>query len=445
MLFKRLNLTTEPVLKSLLLFSLPILISNVFQQLYNTTDTMIVGNFMGSQALAAVGATSSLFELIVGFAIGVGNGMGIVIARHYGAKEKELVKKSVAGAIVVGVVLTLFIMLISLLLLHPLLTLLQTPENIIGQAYDYIFIIMIFVGVTIAYNLGAGVLRAIGDSMTALYILILAAVFNVILDLLFIVKFQMGVQGAAFATIVAQGMAALLCIFYILRKVRLLIPSKRHFKLDKHLYRDLLGQGISMGLMTSIVAIGSVILQTAINQLGVNIIAAQTAARRIQGFFIMPLNSIALAMVTFVAQNFGAKKFDRIIRAIKISLALSATWSLLTVILFLFSATTMVRWISGSTDIELLANGTQFLHIASLFYIVLGILYILRNTLQGLGEKVIPLISSVIELVGKIIFVAFIIPRLGYLGVILCEPLIWVVMTVQLVYLYRGVRKEKLS
>jgi len=380
-LFKRLNLTTEPVLKSLLLFSLPILISNVFQQLYNTTDTMIVGNFMGSQALAAVGATSSLFELIVGFAIGVGNGMGIVIARHYGAKEKELVKKSVAGAIVVGVVLTLFIMLISLLLLHPLLTLLQTPENIIGQAYDYIFIIMIFVGVTIAYNLGAGVLRAIGDSMTALYILILAAVFNVILDLLFIVKFQMGVQGAAFATIVAQGMAALLCIFYILRKVRLLIPSKRHFKLDKHLYRDLLGQGISMGLMTSIVAIGSVILQTAINQLGVNIIAAQTAARRIQGFFIMPLNSIALAMVTFVAQNFGAKKFDRIIRAIKISLALSATWSLLTVILFLFSATTMVRWISGSTDTELLANGTQFLHIASLFYIVLGILYILRNTL----------------------------------------------------------------
>jgi len=444
-LFKRLNLTTEPVLKSLLLFSLPILISNVFQQLYNTTDTMIVGNFMGSQALAAVGATSSLFELIVGFAIGVGNGMGIVIARHYGAKEKELVKKSVAGAIVVGVVLTLFIMLISLLLLHPLLTLLQTPENIIGQAYDYIFIIMIFVGVTIAYNLGAGVLRAIGDSMTALYILILAAVFNVILDLLFIVKFQMGVQGAAFATIVAQGMAALLCIFYILRKVRLLIPSKRHFKLDKHLYRDLLGQGISMGLMTSIVAIGSVILQTAINQLGVNIIAAQTAARRIQGFFIMPLNSIALAMVTFVAQNFGAKKFDRIIRAIKISLALSATWSLLTVILFLFSATTMVRWISGSTDTELLANGTQFLHIASLFYIVLGILYILRNTLQGLGEKVIPLISSVIELVGKIIFVVFIIPRLGYLGVILCEPLIWVVMTVQLVYLYRGVRKEKLS
>lgn len=445
MLFKRLNLTTEPVLKSLLLFSLPILISNVFQQLYNTTDTMIVGNFMGSQTLAAVGATSSLFELIVGFAIGVGNGMGIVIARHYGAKEKELVKKSVAGAIVVGVVLTLFIMLISLLLLHPLLTLLQTPENIIGQAYDYIFIIMIFVGVTIAYNLGAGVLRAIGDSMTALYILILAAVFNVILDLLFIVKFQMGVQGAAFATIVAQGMAALLCIFYILRKVRLLIPSKRHFKLDKHLYRDLLGQGISMGLMTSIVAIGSVILQTAINQLGVNIIAAQTAARRIQGFFIMPLNSIALAMVTFVAQNFGAKKFDRIIRAIKISLALSATWSLLTVILFLFSATTMVRWISGSTDTELLANGTQFLHIASLFYIVLGILYILRNTLQGLGEKVIPLISSVIELVGKIIFVVFIIPRLGYLGVILCEPLIWVVMTVQLVYLYRGVRKEKLS
>lgn len=341
---------------------------------------------MGSQALAAVGATSSLFELIVGFAIGVGNGMGIVIARHYGAKEKELVKKSVAGAIVVGVVLTLFIMLISLLLLHPLLTLLQTPENIIGQAYDYIFIIMIFVGVTIAYNLGAGVLRAIGDSMTALYILILAAVFNVILDLLFIVKFQMGVQGAAFATIVAQGMAALLCIFYILRKVRLLIPSKRHFKLDKHLYRDLLGQGISMGLMTSIVAIGSVILQTAINQLGVNIIAAQTAARRIQGFFIMPLNSIALAMVTFVAQNFGAKKFDRIIRAIKISLALSATWSLLTVILFLFSATTMVRWISGSTDTELLANGTQFLHIASLFYIVLHSLHI-EKYIAGFGRK----------------------------------------------------------
>ncbi len=444
-MFKRLDLTTAPVLKSLLIFSLPILISNIFQQLYNTTDTMIVGNFMGSNSLAAIGATSSLFELIVGFAIGVGNGMGIVVARYYGARKEEELKKSVAGAMVVGVVLTLFIMLIAITLLHPLLNLLQTPKNIITQAYDYIFLIMICVGVTIAYNLGAGILRAIGDSMAALYILIFAALFNVVLDLVFILKCHLGIQGAALATIVAQGVSALLCIVYILKKARLLIPQRRHFEVDRKLYYDLLGQGISMGLMTSIVAIGSVILQTAINQLGVTIIAAQTAARRIQGFFIMPLNSIALAMVTFVAQNFGAKKFDRINKAIKVSLLLSMSWSVLTITFFLLFATQMIHWISGSVDAELLENGTRFLHITSLFYIVLGILYILRNTLQGLGEKVIPLISSVIELVGKIIFVVFIIPRLGYLGVILCEPFIWVVMTAQLISLYRGVRKEKLN
>lgn len=431
------DLTQGPILKTLILFALPILVSNLFQQLYNTADTMIVGNYLGEQALAAVGSTAAIFELIIGFSLGVGNGMGIVIARHYGAKDLERLKKSVAATLVIGAGLSGLVMVLGHFGLMPLLKFLGTPDHIIDQAFSYIRLILMGVGITFSYNLGAGLLRSIGDSLVALYFLIFSACLNIVLDLYFITQLGLGVQSAGLATIISQGLSAILCYTYIAKKVNILIPERKHFVWDRATYLDLLGQGLSMGLMFSIVSIGTVMLQTAINGFGVFIIGAQTTARRIMAFSLQPLTATAAGMTTFVSQNLGAKQFDRIRQGVKQACLLAFVWGLSISLLLAIFSPTLIRLISGSQELELINNARLYLLISTPFYPILGCLFILRNTLQGLGEKVIPLLSSVIELVGKLAFVALVIPRLGYMGVILCEPLLWLPMTGQLFYAWR--------
>ena len=313
----KVDLTKDPILKSLLIFAFPLFVANVFQQLYNTMDTMIVGNFLGDTSLAAIGACGAIYELLVGFALGVGNGLSIVTARSFGAKDENLLKKSVAGSIVIGILLTIILMLFSQFCLYPLLELLNTPANIINEAYDYIFMITIFVGVMFAYNLCAGLLRAIGNSVMPLVFLLISSVLNVGLDLLFITQFNMGIQGAAIATVIAQGVSAILCFYYIYKKCPILLPHKEHFKISRELYQELAGQGFSMGLMMSIVSTGTVILQTAINKFGYLIIAGHTAARKLYMFFNMPFIAMALGISTFVSQNKGANQKERIKKALK--------------------------------------------------------------------------------------------------------------------------------
>lgn len=431
------NLLEGPILRSMIIFAIPIMIANLFQQLYNTADIMIVGRFLGEESLAAVGATAAIFDLIVGFALGVGNGMGIVIARHYGSGNYEKLKRAVAATFVIGMALSTLIAILGHFTLYPVLELLGTPSNIIDKSYDYIYLIVLCVGVTFAYNLGAGLLRAIGDSKAALYFLIFAAIVNIILDLYFITQLNMGVRSAGVATIISQGIAALLCFIYIYKKTPFLIPSRKHFVWNRKLYIDLFGQGISMGLMMTIVSIGTVILQSSINALGSTIISAQTSARRIMSFAILPIVAISAAITTFTAQNFGAKQPQRIIKGIKQGLAIATSWGLLICIVLYFISPILNELITGSQDPELISEASLYLKISSIFYPVLAVLLALRNALQGLGEKMTPLISSVIELVGKILFVIFIIPYTGYLGVILVEPIIWCFMTVQLYYSFR--------
>lgn len=434
---KGLDLTRGPILPTILQFAWPILISNIFQQLYNTADTMIVGNYLGEQSLAAVGATAAIFELIIGFALGVGNGMGIIIARHYGARHGDMIKKSVASTLVIGLVLSLGVMLLGHFGLYPLLTILGTPAAIIDQSFSYIYLILMGVGVTFAYNLGAGLLRAIGNSLVALYFLIFSACLNVVLDLYFITQLGLGVQSAGLATIISQGVSAVLCYCYIWKKVHLLIPEKRHFIWDKDLVMDLLGQGLSMGLMFSIVSIGTVILQTAINGFGVLIIGAQTTARRIMALSLMPLTSTAASMTTFVSQNLGANQVERIVQGIRKACLIAFVWGVMAIVLLYLFSPVLIRLVSGSNQAELIDNAVLYLRVATPFYPILGCLFIFRNSLQGLGRKLTPLISSVIELVGKIFFVVVVIPQIGYLGVMLCEPILWLPMTLQLFWAYR--------
>ena len=431
------NLLDGPILRSIIAFAIPILISNIFQQLYNTADIMIVGRYLGPNALAGVGATAAIFELVIGFALGVGNGMGVVIARCFGAQDMSQLKRAVASTLVIGFGLSLMVSTLGHFGMYPLLEFLGTPTEIIDLSYQYIHMIVLCVGVTFAYNLCAGLLRAVGDSQAALYFLIFSALVNIMLDLFFITQLHLGVQSAGLATIISQGLSAILCYFYIRKRANFLLPKRKHFIWDKELYLDLLGQGLAMGLMTSIVSIGTVTLQTSINALGATIISAQTSARRIMSFSMLPVSAIASSLTTFTSQNLGANRPQRIQRGIYLGCMVAIIWTIFIAITLFFASPALNELISGSTDPALISNASLYNRISSTFYPVLAVLLVLRNSLQGLGQKITPLISSFIELFGKVLFVLFIIPSTGYMGVIFCEPLIWVPMTIQLYYSYK--------
>ena len=429
---KKADLTKDPILWSILVFAVPIFISNAFQQLYNTADTMIVGNVLGDKSLAAIGAAGAVYELLVGFSVGVGNGFSLVIGRYYGAGDEDMVKRSAAGSMVIGAGIVLGIMAASMLGMKPLLILLDTPSNIFEETYSYIIIIAMFAGVMFLYNLLSGCLRAIGNSLMPLIFLIISSVINVGLDLIFLKQFRMEVQGTAVATVIAQAVSSILCMLYIYKKAPILVPGRKHFKIEGNLYGELAGQGISMGCMVAIVSAGTISLQKSINGFGYLIIAGHTTARKINSFCMMPCSALALAISNFVSQNFGAGKKDRILKVIKIGSAASIIWGAAAAVIMLLSAEKLAALISGSSQPEVLRNAAKYLMINAPFYSVLGILLILRNSLQGIGKKVVPLISSGIEFFGKIIFVIACIPVLGYFGVILCEPVIWCFMCVQL-------------
>lgn len=436
------DLTRGNIFKSLMVFMIPILLANIFQQLYNTADTMIVGHYLGDNALAAMGATASVFELLVGFANGVGNGYSVVIARFIGARDNIRVKKAVATGIILTAILSLIIMGLSISILRPLMTLLNTPEEIFEVAYGYLFTVCIFVAVTAFYNLSGGILRAKGNSFIPLIMLFISSVLNIILDIIFIGYMHMGVKGAAVATVIAQFVSAILCITYILVKEKDILPDKEHFIYDRVIYKDMIAQGLSMGLMMSIVSMGTVILSGAINKLGKDIIASYISARKIMSFGLIIISTLASSLTTFVSQNLGAKEYQRINDGIKISTGISIIWSLIMIIVLYAVADKLIYMISSSDNMTVINNGSMYLKISCLFYPPLAVLCNLRCALQGLGKKIIPLISSVIELLGKIVFVIFIVPVYGFMGVIMCEPVIWIFMMFELLWAYLKARKE---
>lgn len=430
------NLTDDNIAKSIVAFTLPLMVSWIFQQFYNAVDTVIVGHFLGEESLAAIGSCAAIYELLIGFGNGFGNGLGIVAARYYGANQVEKLKKVTAASIVITIFVTLFIMILGQTALKPLLRLLGTPDAILEEAFSYIWTIAIFSGVLFAYNLLSGLLRAIGNSFMPLVFLIIASVLNVFLDILFVTVFKMGVQGTAIATVIAQGLSALFCLFYIFKKTKILVPEKKSFKADKDLYKDLTAQGLSMALMSALVSSGSVILQSAINKFDTMIIAGHISARKIFALTDIPLITLGLASATFVSQNLGAGKTERIKKGVFISCVLCVAWGILCTIIIPIFSRVLIKAISGSDNAELVDFGSKYISFMQPFYAVLGVLFVMRNSLQGLGSKVLPLVSSIIELAGKMLFTWLIIPFLGKWGIIMCEPLIWCAMAAQLVFVY---------
>ena len=320
--------------------------------------------------------------------------------------------------------------------LRPLLQLLDTPAEILEEAYSYIIVIDLGVIVMFLYNLCAGLLRAIGNSVMPLVFLLISSALNVALDLWLIAGMGMGVMGAAVATVIAQGISVVLCILYVMRRVPLLLPARRHWAVGQHLYWELFSQSISMGLMSSIVSAGSVVLQYGINGLGTLVIAGHTAARKLFSFTDMPLTAMASACSTFVSQNYGANHPDRVRRGMRDVILYSIVVAAAITVLMSVGAEWMVRLVSGSSEPVVLENGARYLIWNAPFYAVLGVLLASRYALQSMGEKVLPLLSSVIEFLGKIVFVIVFIPRFAYNAVILCEPVIWCFMTAELMTVY---------
>ncbi|MDO4467591.1 MAG: MATE family efflux transporter [Bacillota bacterium] len=437
------SLTEGSIIKGLVFFAIPLFLSMLFQTMYNTVDTVIIGHYLGDSALAAVGATAAIFELIVmGFGNGIGTGFGIVIARCFGSKDEYSLKKSVATSLVWGVIISLSLTVIFMLLLPTLLAVINTPADIIEDALSYIRIIALFSIVTIFYNLGSAMLRSIGDSVTPFIVLLFSSVINVILDIVCITSLGLGIQGAAIATVIAQSLSTVLCLFFVIKKAKVLIPRKEHFVFDGELLKDMLGQGFSMAMMSSIVSVGSMILQSGINGFGTSIIAGHVAARKMGSMLMLPVMTFGISVSTFVSQNKRAKQPDRIQAGVSFTNKFGIVMSMImTVVVFLF-APTFIQWISGTSTKEVIEVGAMYMKINVPFYCVLCPLLTYRNALQGLGKKIIPLISSIIEFVGKIVFTFLIIPPLGYLGVCICEPVIWICMTIQLYFSYKKSIRE---
>lgn len=424
------------ILRALLLFAVPIFFSQLFQTLYNTVDTVLIGYYLGEKPLAAMGATTALFDLIVGFCVGCGNGFGIIAGQRFGARDEAGLKKTVAQSLLLSLLIGVLLSGLALAVLPGLLRLLNTPQDIFTDALTYISLITQGLLITVFYNLAAGMLRAVGDSITPLIILAVSCVLNIGLDIFCILVLKMGVAGAAVATLAAQGISTIICILWILVRKRLLVPGAADFKVDLELDGVLLAQGLAMGFMSSIVAVGTVILQSAINSLGTLLIAAHTAARRVYYILAMPMFAMMTALATFTAQNTGASQYDRVVEGVSQTNRFSVVYCLVLSILVFFSAGWMITLLTGSTNPVIVSSGAAYLKVNIPFFFALGILCNLRSTLQGLGYKTAPVISSIIELAGKIIFTYMIIPKFGYTGVIWSEPIIWCFMMIFLATMY---------
>ncbi|MGX7133256.1 MATE family efflux transporter [Enterococcus songbeiensis] len=436
------DLTTGTPAKLIFIFTIPLLVGNIFQQFYNMVDMIIVGQTIGKEALAAVGATGSITFLIIGFAQGLTAGLSIITAQRFGAQDYRGVKRSFAVSIVISLVVTTILTILSLAFLRPLLLVMQTPPEILEQAQEFISVILGGMFASMAFNLLSNMVRALGDSRTPLFFLIFAVIINVVLDLVFIINFKMGVAGAGYATVIAQIAASVMCFIYIKKKIPLLQLTKSDFQFDKKNIRVHLNAGLPMAFQSSIIAIGAVILQSALNSLGTDVVAAQAAAGRIDQFATQPMMSFGVTMATFTAQNFGAKKYGRILTGVKQCLIMSCSFSIVAGAIVVLFGKQFVRLFVNTSEVEVFHLAQIYFNIASSMYWILAILFILRYTLQGLGQTKIPTIAGVMELIMRSFAAIVLTHYFQYPGAAAASPLAWIGSVIVLLYSYFKAIKE---
>lgn len=425
-------------------FTLPLLLGNLLQQTYSLMDAAIVGKYLGINALASVGASTSVVFLILGFCTGCCSGFSIPVAQKFGARDYVTMRRFISVSLKISGVMSVALAIITSLLCAFILRTMQTPENIFDGAYTYLLITFIGIPSIFFYNLLSGIIRALGDSKTPFWFLLLSSVLNIILDLFCIIVLGWGVAGAAIATVFSQGVSSGLCYIYMNRKYEILktTPSERRFRSD--IARQLLGIGVPMGLQFSITAIGSIMLQSANNALGTACVAAFTAAMRIKMFFMCALDSLGIAMATYSGQNYGAGKPIRIWQGIKSSYVMMLVYvAAINIIIWCFAEKFALLFIDPS-ETEVIKDTALFLHINLSFFPLLGSLIILRYTIQGAGYTKLAMFSGVSEMVARIMVSLVVVPLFGYLGVCYGDPTAWLFanlfLTPAFIYVYRRLK-----
>lgn len=427
------DLTKGKPIRLILLFAVPLFVGQLFQLFYSLADTRIVGQTLGDEALAAVGATTTLSDMLLSFLNGLTNGFAIVIATCFGAKDERQMKKAMGGTILLGSCCAVVLSGLCLLNMSGLLKLLNISPELFAAARGYIGIVIAGLLAATLYNICAAMLRAIGDSFTPLLFLILAAFLNIAMDYGFILCLHTGVEGAAYATVIAQAVSAFLCFLYMRRKYPQLMLKKEDFKPDMILYKKLFGAGLSMGFMTSLVGIGTMALQTSINTFGTDIIVAHTAARKISSIYMLPFSVMGTTLATYCGQNLGAGKYSRIRQGIRDTVLVTFVWCTGVIISAYTVAPWLIRTVTATQKKDIIDTASLYLRVNTPFYYVPTVICLFRNSMQGFGDNRTPVISSSLEMIGKVLIALLLAPAIGYYGIIVAEPIVWFIMVIPLV------------
>lgn len=427
------SLTSGKPLKVILTFAVPLFIGQLFQLFYSLVDTRIVGETLGETSLAAVGATTTLSDMIIGLLNGFTNGAAIIIATHFGANDEEKMKKAIGGTVLLGSGFALLVSAVCLLCLNPILGFLNIEDEMLSEARSYIGVVLAGLLAAVLYNVCAAVLRAIGDSFTPLIFLIVASFLNIGLDYAFILFLDMGVAGAAYATILSQAVSALLCFIYMRKKYPVLVLTKEDMKFSRKIYHSLFAMGISMGFMVSFVNLGTLALQTSINTFGTNIIVAHTAARKATSIFMLPFSVLGTTLATYCGQNLGAGQYARIKAGIRDTVLFTFGWCLCVILVAYTLSPQLIRMITASSEQEIMDTASLYLKVNTSFYFVPAVICLFRNSMQGFGDSKTPIFSSSLELIGKVVIACFLAPKIGYMGIIVSEPIVWIIMVIPLI------------
>ena len=438
------DLTVGNPMKLIWRFTLPIFFGMLFQQFYGIVDTMIVGKILGVDALAAVGATGSLTFMIIGLCNGIASGFAIPVAQRFGARDESGLKTAIANGIYLGIVVSIIITVIVTTFCYSILSIMNTPSNIINESHKYLFIIFLGLPITFFYNYFSGVMRSLGDSKTPLYFLLAASVLNIVLDIVCIIYWGMGVEGAAYATIFSQFLAAVASGFFMWKKYPLLHMNAEERRVDIPCMGLLLYMGLPMGLQYSITAIGAVILQTALNGLGSMYVAAVTSGVRIVCFFFTMFDALGSTMTTFGGQNMGARKIDRVKKGLGCACLIGSIYAIFAFAILYVTGPKLALLFVDASETELIANIAKYLVIESMFYIPLAFVDCFRYLLQGMGYSMLAIIAGGLEMFARIIAAFAIVPVFGFVGVCLAGPIAWILADLYLIpTFFVVIRKEK--
>lgn len=440
------DMTSGSPIKLLLKFIIPLIFGNLFQQFYSMVDTIIVGRYLGKEALAGVGSTGSVNYMIIGFCLGICAGFAIPVAQRFGAKLFDDLRRFVGNIIWLAIGLSVVFTILTVLLCRPILVAMNTPSDIFEYAYQYIVIIFAGIPATIFYNILASLLRALGDSRTPVVFLVLASLINIVLDFAFVLGTPMGVAGAAVATVISQAVSGFACLIFIKKKFAILHITKDDMKLRRAYVSELCGMGIPMGLQCSITAIGGILLQAAVNGLGSIAVAAVAAATKLSMFFTCAYDAMGVAMSTYGGQNIGARRMDRIPSGLRSGMIIGSVYSILAFLIILFFGQYLATLFVDGGEIEIIQKAHQFLIANGSFYIPLTAVNIFRLYIQGMGFSKLAMFAGVFEMVARTIAGLVLVPIFGYTASCFANPFAWCMADVFLIpayfYVFRRLKRQ---